>query len=257
MNSVSLQTIDNYVAFIELNRPEAKNAISIQFLQELSDCIDQVKTGKYRALVIIGVGDAFCSGADLKERKSMSEPQVREFLRNINNCFTKLAGLSIPTIAAINGYAFGGGLELAISCDIRYASETAIMGLTETKLGIIPGAGGTQRLARIVGEATAMEWIFAGKKLSSEEALRRGLVSKVVDPLQLKQSSLALASEISESAPIAVSAAKKAIRQGFQLSMESALKWEQLCYSETLTTKDRLEALQAFAEKRKPHFKGE
>ncbi|TGL74974.1 enoyl-CoA hydratase-related protein [Leptospira jelokensis] len=257
MNTITLETLDNYVAFIELNRPEAKNAISIQFLQELTDCIAKVQRGNFRALVIMGVGDAFCSGADLKERKSMSESQVREFLRNINNCFTHLAELSIPTIASINGYAFGGGLELALSCDIRYASELAIMGLTETKLGIIPGAGGTQRLSRIVGEATAMEWIFSGKKINGEEALRRGLVSKVVDPMQLKQSSLALAGEISESAPIAVSAAKKAIRQGFQLSMESALKWEQLCYSETLATKDRLEALQAFAEKRKPHFKGE
>ncbi|TGL51634.1 enoyl-CoA hydratase [Leptospira kemamanensis] len=257
MNTVSLQTIDNYVAFIQLNRPEAKNAISVTFLEELMDSIQKVKRGQYRTLVIMGVGDAFCSGADLKERKSMTAIQVREFLRNINHCFSSLANLSIPTIAAINGYAFGGGLELAISCDIRYASRSAILGLTETKLGIIPGAGGTQRLSRIVGEATAMEWIFSGKKVNSEEALSRGLISKVVEPEELKESCLALAREISESAPIAVSAAKKAIRHGFQLSMESALKWEQLCYSETLTTKDRLEALQAFAEKRKPVFKGE
>ncbi|TGM46822.1 enoyl-CoA hydratase [Leptospira biflexa] len=257
MNTVSLQTIDSYVAFMELNRPEAKNAISIQFLNELQNCITNVESGKFRALVIMGVGDSFCSGADLKERKTMSETEVKTFLRNINLCFSRLSNLPIPTIAAINGFAFGGGLELAISCDIRYANSMAIMGLTETKLGIIPGAGGTQRLSRIVGEATAMEWIFSGKKLTSVEALERGLVSKVVNPEELKDSSLALAREISESAPIAVSAAKKAIRQGFQLPMESALVWEQLCYSETLTSKDRLEALQAFAEKRKPIFKGE
>ncbi|XDD42584.1 enoyl-CoA hydratase-related protein [Leptospira sp. WS60.C2] len=257
MNTISLQTIDSYVALIELNRPEAKNAISVQFLRELHECIRDVERGKFRVLVIIGMGDAFCSGADLKERKTMTEPEVKSFLRNINLCFRDLENLSIPTIAAINGYAFGGGLELALSCDIRYANETALMGLTETKLGIIPGAGGTQRLSRIVGIPTAMEWIFSGKKLTSAEALSKGLVSKVVNPLELKESSLALAREISESAPIAVSAAKKAIRQGFQLPMESALTWEQLCYSETLTTKDRLEALQAFAEKRKPIFKGE
>lgn len=257
MNTVSLQTIDSYVAFIELNRPEAKNAISVQFLKELQNCISHVQKGKFRVLIIIGVGDSFCSGADLKERKTMSEPEVKNFLNNINDCFSSIANLPIPTIAAINGFAFGGGLELAISCDIRYASASATMGLTETKLGIIPGAGGTQRLSRIVGEATAMEWIFSGKKLSSEEALSRGLVSKVVEPEKLKESSLALAREISESAPIAVSAAKKAIRQGYNLPMESALKWEQLCYGETFTSKDRLEALQAFAEKRKPIFTGE
>lgn len=257
MNTVSIQTIDSYVALIVLNRPEAKNAISVQFLEELHQSIKAVQKEKFRALVITGVGDAFCSGADLKERKNMSEPEVKRFLRNINVCFSELANLSIPTIAAINGFAFGGGLELALSCDIRYASESAIMGLTETKLGIIPGAGGTQRLSRIVGESTAMEWIFSGKKLSSAEALSRGLVSKVVNPVDLKDSSLALAMEIAESAPIAVSASKRAIRQGFSMPIESALQWEQLCYSETLTTKDRLEALQAFTEKRKPMFKGE
>ncbi|XDD46268.1 enoyl-CoA hydratase-related protein [Leptospira sp. WS39.C2] len=257
MNTVSLQTIDSYVAFIELNRPEAKNAISVQFLEELHNCILEVKKGKFRTLVITGVGDSFCSGADLKERKNMKEEEVKRFLHKINICFTDLSNLTIPTIAAINGYAFGGGLELALSCDIRYASELAIMGLTETKLGIIPGAGGTQRLPRIVGESIALEWIVSGRKITSSDALNRGLVSKVVKPEDLKESSLALAREISESAPIAVSAAKKAVRQGFPLSMESALKWEQYCYSETFTTKDRLEALQAFAEKRKPIFKGE
>ncbi|MCW7457076.1 enoyl-CoA hydratase-related protein [Leptospira bandrabouensis] len=257
MNTVTLHTHHSYVALIELNRPDAKNAISLQLLAELQEKIQEVKRNKARVLVITGVGDSFCSGADLKERKSMSDLQVKQFLKNINLCFSDLANLSIPTIAAINGFAFGGGLELALSCDIRYASEAAQMGLTETKLGIIPGAGGTQRLSRIVGESTALEWIFSGKKLSGKEAMVRGLVSQVFSPDSLKESSLALAREISESAPIAVSAAKKAVRRGLELPMESALEWERLCYFETLGTKDRLEALQAFAEKRKPNFKGE
>ncbi|MCW7491327.1 enoyl-CoA hydratase-related protein [Leptospira sp. 2 VSF19] len=257
MNTVTLQTHHSYVALIELNRPEAKNAISIQLLSELQEKIKEINKSKVRAVVITGIGDSFCSGADLKERKSMSELQVKQFLKNINLCFSDLANLSIPTIAAINGFAFGGGLELALSCDIRYASESALMGLTETKLGIIPGAGGTQRLSRIVGESTALEWIFSGKKLSGKEAMSRGLVSQVLSPDSLKESSLALAREISESAPIAVSAAKKAVRRGLELPMESALEWERLCYFETIGTKDRMEALQAFAEKRKPDFKGE
>ncbi|MBM9591619.1 enoyl-CoA hydratase/isomerase family protein [Leptospira sp. 201903075] len=257
MNTVTLQTHHTYVALIELSRPEAKNAISMQLLAELRERIREVKKSPARALVIIGTGDSFSSGADLKERKSMSELQVKQFLRDINLCFSELAGLAIPTIAAINGFAFGGGLELALSCDIRYASETALMGLTETKLGIIPGAGGTQRLSRIVGESTAMEWIFSGKKLTGKEATARGLVSQVFEPDHLRESSLALAREISESAPIAVSAAKKAVRRGLELPIESALEWERLCYFETIGTKDRIEALQAFAEKRKPNFKGE
>ncbi|EOQ96529.1 enoyl-CoA hydratase/isomerase family protein [Leptospira wolbachii serovar Codice str. CDC] len=257
MNTVTLQTHHTYVALMELNRPEAKNAISIQLLAELREKIQEVKKSKARTLVIIGTGDAFCSGADLKERKSMSDLQVKQFLKDINLCFSELANLSIPTIAAINGFAFGGGLEMALACDIRYASESAQMGLTETKLGIIPGAGGTQRLSRIVGESTAMEWIFSGKKLNGKEAMLRGLVSQVFDPDHLRESSLALAREISESAPIAVSAAKKAVRRGMEFPLESALEWERLCYFETIGTKDRVEALQAFAEKRKPIFKGE
>lgn len=257
MNTVTLQTHHTYVALIELSRPEAKNAISLQLLAELREKIQEVKQGNARSLVIIGNGDSFCSGADLKERKSMSDSQVKQFLTDINLCFYELSNLSIPTIAAINGFAFGGGLELALSCDIRYANESAQMGLTETKLGIIPGAGGTQRLSRIVGESTAMEWIFSGKKLTGKEAMSKGLVSQVFEPDHLRESSLALAREISESAPIAVSAAKKALRGGFGLPMKSALEWERLCYFETIGTKDRLEALQAFAEKRKPNFKGE
>ncbi|MGE8721116.1 enoyl-CoA hydratase-related protein [Leptospira terpstrae] len=257
MNTVTLQTHHTYVALIELNRPEAKNAISIQLLEELRAKIEEAKTSSARALVIIGTGDAFCSGADLKERKSMSDIEVKKFLKDINICFSELANLPIPTIAAVNGFAFGGGLEMALSCDIRYASESAQMGLTETKLGIIPGAGGTQRLSRIVGESTAKEWIFSGRKLSGKEAMARGLVSQVFESDYLRESSLALAREISESAPIAVSAAKKAIVRGMELPIESALEWERLCYFETIGTKDRIEALQAFAEKRKPNFKGE
>ncbi|PJZ47099.1 enoyl-CoA hydratase-related protein [Leptospira brenneri] len=257
MNTVTLQTHHTYVALIELNRPEAKNAISIQFLSELREKIQEVQKSTARALVIIGKGDSFSSGADLKERKSMTDLQVKQFLKDINLCFSELANLAIPTIAAINGFAFGGGLEMALSCDIRYASESAQMGLTETKLGIIPGAGGTQRLSRIVGESTALEWIFSGKKLTGQEAMSRGLVSQVFESDHLRESSLALAREISESAPIAVSAAKKAVRRGLELPLESALEWERLCYFETIGTKDRMEALQAFAEKRKPNFKGE
>jgi enoyl-CoA hydratase/carnithine racemase len=257
MSFLSVQTDSNYVTWIELNRPEAKNAISQALLKEFHSHILDISKSNCRVLVIKGAGDSFSAGADLKERNSMSDPEVREFLTNINLCFTNLSHLPFPTIACINGFAFGGGLELALSCDIRYASESAIMGLTETKLGIIPGAGGTQRLSRIVGEQTAKEWIFSAKKVTAMKAKEKGLVSEIFSDGSLVESTQALANEIASSAPLAVRAAKKAIRFGIEMSYDDSIQWERLCYFETISTVDRREALSAFREKRKPNFKGE
>lgn len=255
MNTLSWE-IKNYVAKITLNRPEAKNAISFEMLRELRDVLENTTQSDARVLWITGMEDSFCAGADLKERRSMDETKVLEFLRLIQSTFLFLSEMKIPTIAAINGFAFGGGLELALSCDIRYASETAIMGLTETKLGIIPGAGGTQRLSRLVGQSTAMEWIFSGQKISARLAEEKGLVSKTCPKDSLQEETIDLVRSITESAPIAVAAAKKAIRIGMHLPFESSLQWEFQCYLDTLETEDRKEALKAFAEKRKPLFKG-
>ncbi|MDF3818454.1 enoyl-CoA hydratase-related protein [Leptospira sp. 96542] len=258
MSTTKLDWYENhYVAWLELTRPEAKNSISLEMLRSLRGKIREVKDSKARVLLITGSGDSFSAGADLKERKTMSDLQVKEFLSGITQCFLEIENLSIPTIAVINGFAFGGGLELALSCDIRYASESASMGLTETKLGIIPGAGGTQRLSRLVGKATAMEWIFSGKKIGANLAKDKGLVSDIFPVENLKESCLATAREISDSAPIAVKAAKRAIKEGLEMSLAASLLWERLCYMDTLGTKDRLEALDAFAQKRKPNFKGE
>lgn len=257
MSSLSIRKLANYVTWIELNRPESKNAISRALLSELHKTILEIPQSNARVLVITGSGNSFSAGADLKERNGMSTEEVQVFLKDINQCFFDLENLPIPTIACINGFAFGGGLELALSCDIRYASKSALMGLTETKLGIIPGAGGTQRLLRIVGEQTTKEWIFSAKKVSSLMAKEKGLVSEIFSDETLVESTEILAQEIAESAPIAVKAAKKAIQAGREMSLKNAVLWERLCYMETIGTADRREALLAFSEKRKPNFKGE
>ncbi|TGN17137.1 enoyl-CoA hydratase-related protein [Leptospira idonii] len=257
MNLSSLSINKNYVAILRLNRPEFKNAISVSLLESLRDHIREVRESKARVLLIFGSEDSFSAGADLKERISMSQDQVKKFLSDIRDCFLEIESLPQPTLACINGFAFGGGLELALSCDLRYAKQSAVVGLTETKLGIIPGAGGTQRLTRLLGSSVAMEWISRAKKVSADEGLRRGLYQEVFPDSEFETSCLAVANDIAESAPIAVKAAKKAIKGASVYDGEAGLDWERLCYYETIQTKDRREALEAFREKRKPKFIGE
>jgi len=248
----------NNIAFLKLNRPESRNALSSALLGELAQNIAQLKLDRsIRVVVITGAGDkAFCAGADLKERQTMSEEEILSFLSLIQNTFQSLAELPMPVVAAINGDAFGGGLELALACDIRVAAYSALMGLTECSLGIIPGAGGTQRLPRIIGIAKACELIFTAQRLTSDEALTMGLISHRALPsesaLSLAQN-LALA--IASNAPLAVRAAKKAL-VGCQEDLKAGLLSEFQAYQEILGTRDRQEGLQAFAHKRKPQFSG-
>ena len=187
----------------------------------------------------------------------MSQDQVRRFIFTIRNTFTAVEQVRVPVIAAINGFAFGGGMELALACDIRIASSNAVMGLTETSLAIIPGAGGTQRLPRIIGIAKAKELIFTARRIDAKTALDIGLVNRVVEPDQLHPASLEMAREIAKNGPIGVAQAKFAINNGTEASLGVALPLESKAYEVTIPTKDRLEALEAFAEKRKPVFKGE
>jgi len=200
---------------------------------------------------------SFSTGADLKERRTLSPEQVRRFIFTIRETFTAVEQVRIPVIAAINGFAFGGGLELALACDLRIAASTALMGLTETSLAIIPGAGGSQRLPRIVGIAKAKELIFTARRIDAQTAFEIGLVNRVVEPAELMSASLALAREIAKNGPIGVAQAKFAINCGMEASLGVALPLESKAYEVTIPTKDRVEALNAFAEKRKPVFKGE
>ncbi|MFG6114979.1 enoyl-CoA hydratase [Halobacillus sp. MO56] len=256
---VKLEEPAEHVKKLTLNRPEAANALSKQLLAEINEALGEVEKNKNtRCLIITGSGGkAFCAGADLKERRGMTEQEVVETVTLIGDTIHRVEQIEIPTIAVLNGVAFGGGLELALACDLRLSSNAAKMGLTETSLGIIPGAGGTQRLSRLVGLGKAKELIFTAKPITCETARSIGLIEYAYDQTIVHEEALALAERIANNAPIALRQAKKAIHQGFQTDIETGLQVEKMCYQTTIPTKDRLEGLQAFKEKRKPIYRGE
>ncbi|WP_010097784.1 enoyl-CoA hydratase-related protein [Ornithinibacillus scapharcae] len=247
------------IAYITLNREEALNAFNYQMLLELQKITSQIHVDReVRAVIITGSGKkAFSAGADLKERKTLTESEVRRNVKAIRDCFDAIANLPQPTIAAVNGYCFGGGFELMIACDFVIAVTGAKMGLTETSWAIIPGAGGTQRLPRLVGEMKAKELILTAKKITAEEACELGAVLKVVDQITLMEECEILAKQILQNGPIAVTQAKYAISLGMNTDIKTGLDIEAKAYELTIPTADRLEALQAFSEKRVPVFKGE
>jgi len=245
------------VVWWRLDRPDAANALSRALVEALAAATAAVAADpEVRAVVMTGKGTAFCAGADLKERRGFTLDETRAFLDRLNAVVDGVAGLRCPVIAAINGAAFGGGLELALACDLRLAAEGAAMGLVETRLGIIPGAGGTQRLARLVGIARAKEAIFTGRRFDAATARAWGIVSEVFPGSALDEAAARLAEEIAGAAPLAVAAAKQAIDAGASLSLAEGLALERRCYEAVLGTADRDEGLAAFAEKRRPVFRG-
>jgi enoyl-CoA hydratase/carnithine racemase len=249
-------------AFVTMNRPEAANALSKGLVAALgrafAELAAEVKGGAdLRAVVLTGVGGkAFSAGADLKERRAMSLEETWGFLDTLNALMNVVAAFPRPVIAAINGAAFGGGLELALACDLRIAADSAELGLPEVRLGIIPGAGGTQRLARIVGVAAAKELILTGRRVKGTRAYMLGLVSEVVPPGLLEEAAVRLAGDVALGGPLALAAAKRAIDGGIDLPIAEALALEAACYEEILASDDRNEGLAAFVEKRAPAFKG-
>jgi enoyl-CoA hydratase/carnithine racemase len=244
---------------LTLNRPEVMNSFNFDLLRALKAQIDAVRfRPEIRVVIITGAGvKAFCAGADLKERATLAPLQVKEFIFTIRDLFSSIENLNKPVIAAVNGVALGGGTELALACDIRLASESASMGLTETRLAIIPGAGGTQRLPRLIGRGKAKELIFTGKRVSAAEALAIGLVNQICAPDQLLAACRTMATEICETGPIAIEQAKYAINHGLETDLHTGLAIESNAYWVTIPTRDRLEGLAAFREKRKPVYKGE
>ncbi len=250
---------DGHVCLLTLNRPDAMNALNMDLLLALRDQIHALRTRRdIRALILFGAGEkAFCAGADLKERAGMSQEQVKEYIHTIRTLFSEIEDLNKPVIAAINGVALGGGTELALACDIRFAAETATMGLTETKLAIIPGAGGTQRLPRIVGRSRAKEMILTGRRIDAAEAERIGLVTEACPPEGLLSKCRETAEAIAENGPVAVEQAKFAINRGLETDMATGLAIESAAYWVTIPTEDRLEGLRAFKEKRKPQYTGQ
>ena len=265
MDDILLQErTEEGILILTLNRPEAMNCFNFDLLAALSETVREANFDtSLRCIVITGRSAddpkkaSFSTGADLKERRTLTPEQVRRFIFTIRDTFTAVEQVRVPVIAAINGFAFGGGLELALACDLRIAASNAVMGLTETSLAIIPGAGGSQRLPRIVGIARAKEMIFTARRIDAATALGMGLVNRVVEPPELMPAVLKLAREIAKNGPVGVAQAKFAINYGMEASLGVALPLESKAYEVTIPTKDRLEALAAFAEKRKPVFKGE
>ncbi len=249
---------ENGVVTLTLNRPEVMNSFNFQLLHALKEQIESVRFNRdVRVVIITGAGQkAFCAGADLKERTTLSPDQVKEFIFSIRNLFTSIEQLNKAVIAAVNGVALGGGTELALACDIRLASMNASMGLTETRLAIIPGAGGTQRLPRLVGRGKAKELIFTGQRIGAQEALNIGLVNQICEPNDLLDECKKMAAMICETGPIAIEQAKYAINYGIDADIHTGLAMESNAYWVTIPTEDRLEGLAAFKEKRKPVFKG-
>ena len=244
---------------LTLNRPDRMNALSRELIEALGAAARTAATdSSVRAIVLTGAGEkAFCAGADLKERQALSRDQVRDVVRLYRTEFGALDTSPKPVIAAINGVALGGGLELALMCDLRVAAENATLALPETTLGIIPGAGGTQKLPRVVGEARAKEMILLGRRLSADEALEWGLVNRVVAKGKLLVDEvLAFIEPILKGAPIAQAAALHAIDAGLDADLATGMQLEILAYERTLTSEDRDEALRAFAEKRPPKYQG-
>lgn len=246
------------VVTLTLNRPEVMNSFNFALLYALKEQIDILRLKPdVRVIIITGSGQkAFCAGADLKERTTFNEIQVKEFIYTIRNLFTSIEFLNKPVIAAVNGVALGGGTELALACDIRVSSMNASMGLTETRFAIIPGAGGTQRLPRLIGRGKAKELIFTGRRVEAEEALQIGLVNQICKQEILLDQCLKMAAMICETGPIAIEQAKYAINYGLETDLHTGLGIESNAYWVTIPTEDRLEGLAAFQEKRKPEYKG-
>lgn len=248
----------NHIAIVTLNRPNQMNALSSPLLIELNAKLTEIENNDaIRAIIITGAGEkAFCAGADLKERRGMNDHETIEAVKRIGETVNKVSSLSVPVIAAINGAAFGGGLELALACDIRIGARHAQVGLTETSLAIIPGAGGTQRLARLIGTGHAKKMIFTAQAISADEAYRLGIVESMTTQEALVPEALTMAKRIAQNGPIAMKQAKAAIDHGIEVDLHTSLDMEHMYYQQTIPTEDRLEGLNAFKEKRQPKYKG-
>lgn len=248
---------DGPIAEIILNNPEKHNALSAAVLDGIFAAVAELGVDRTVRAAILHGGEAkaFCAGADLKDRLGMTEAQVYQTVYRTREAANSLERLPMPVIAAIHGSCFGGGLEMALACDIRLASEDAQLGLTEVSWAIIPGAGGTQRLPRVVGIGKAKELIFTAARLTAAEAAAIGLVNRVVARENLLAEARAMAARIAEMGPLGVRAAKRALNAGMELGDGLQAEWE--AYQSIIPTADRLEGLRAFAEKRKPVYRGE
>ena len=252
MTNVLLEKKGN-IAVATINRPKALNALNSQVLEDLNELVDIVTADEeIRALVLTGAGEkAFVAGADIGEMSTLTKAEGEAFGKKGNDVFRKLETMPVPTIAAINGFALGGGCELSMSCDIRICADTAVFGQPEVGLGITPGFGGTQRLGRLVGPGMAKQLIYTARNIKADEALRIGLVNAVYPAAELMAAAEKLADTIAKNAPIAVRACKKAINEGLDVDMDAALVIEEKLFGSCFETADQAEGMGSFLEKRK------
>lgn len=248
-----------HVLRVTLNRPQAANAFNTVMMRELGALWTELRSGDPapRCIILTGAGDrAFCAGADLKERNGMTDAQWMAQHAIIEHQYQALIAAPVPVIAAVNGHAFAGGLEMLLACDFAYAVKSARFALTEVTLGLMPGAGGTQTLARAAGERRAKEIILTGRPFGAEEALRWGIVNALYESEALMPAALETAQRIAANAPIALREARRAIHGGLDMSLEAGMRFEIECYNRLVPTEDRREGILAFNEKRSPRFKG-
>jgi len=251
--------VTEHVSLITMNRPSSANALNTQMGLDLVDFFEStaLHAGALRCLILTGAGDkAFCAGGDLRERSGMSNAAWTEQHLIFERMARAILNCPVPVIAAVNGAAYGGGCEIAACCDFIYASSSARFALTETSLGIIPGAGGTQTIARAVGERRAKELILSAEPFDSTLAAEWGLVNKVVAPADLRDAAIDRARQISANAPLALRQAKQAIARGLQMSLSEGMAFEIEAYNRLVPTADRYEGVLAFNERRKPRFEG-
>lgn len=255
MKNVSIKTEDG-ITLVTIDRPKALNALNYETLYEIDRAIDSIKNDENVLAVIItgGGGKAFVAGADIAEMRNMTSIEAKKFSEFGQHVFRKIELLDRPVIAAVNGFALGGGLELAMACDIRIASKNAKFGQPEVGLGIIPGFAGTQRLPRIVGISKAKELIYTGDMINADEALRIGLVSKVTEPEELLNESYNIAKKIITKGTLAVRLAKECINRGIETDIETGTAYEAEAFAICFSTQDQKEGMSAFLEKRTPKF---
>lgn len=250
-----LLEVNDHIATLTLNRPQVLNALNREMVDEIDQAVDKIsRDSDIRVVVLTGTGKHFAAGADVNDMSNMVPEEARNFA--FGSTFNKLENLPQPVIAAVKGYALGAGFEIALAADIRLAGSSARFGLPEINLGIMPGAGGTQRLPRLIGCAHAKEIIFLGHNIDAGTALSLGLVNRVVEDEELMDEALKIAQKISAKPPLAVRMAKRTVNTGINLDITSGIELEAVSWSDLFATQDQKEGMQAFLEKRKPEFTG-
>ena len=255
--TLAVEPQGEHILLVKLNRPQALNALNTQMGKDQIDLWTRLaaEPGALRCVVLTGAGErAFCAGADLKERDGMTDAVWRAQHEIFERAFMALMELPLPVIAAVNGHAFGGGMEMALCCDFIYAARSARMALSETRLGLMPGGGGTQNMPRAAGERRAKELILTGQAFEAQQGYEWGIVNKVCD--KVVDEALATARTIAENAPVAVRQAKKSIHYGLSMDLMTGYRFEIEAYNQLVGTEDRKEGIRAFNEKRKPQFQG-